>query len=87
MNKEILDIILNDLSQYPTGKELLEHIKIDDEGLLLIYNNIPKSDLFCKIHELLTRDERNKIFEMLTNFHQYGNDEYLDLTQLEGGKK
>lgn len=86
MNKEILEIVLNDLSQYPVGKEILEHINISDEGLLLIYQNIPKSDLFAKIYELLSREDRNKVFELLTNFHQYGNDEYLDLTESEGGE-
>ena len=89
MNSEILRIILEEAQQYKEGKELLEHIKIDDQGLLMIYQNTPKSDIFYKLYELLSKDDKSKIWEMLMNFHEaiLEDDGYLDLTESQVGVK
>ena len=44
--------------------------KMKDEGLLMIYEYRPKDEVFEKLWEYLTIDERNHVLELVTGFQE-----------------
>jgi len=42
------------------------------EGLMIIYENRPKDEIFEKLFECLSREERNQIWEEVTGFEYEG---------------
>jgi len=67
MNPQILQIIEYDLAGTAVAKKLIDKLEFDDESLMLIYEYIQYHDTFAKIYELLTAEQRNRIWDLLNN--------------------
>jgi len=67
MNPHILNLLQYDLAESKRAQEILKHIHFDEEALRLIYEGIEFSDIYAKIFEELTSEERDLIFNSIVN--------------------